>query len=32
VALHAVNEVEELTSGLSRRIWQKLSVLDSMPV
>lgn len=32
VALAAVNEVEELTTGLSRKIWQKLSVLYSMPV
>lgn len=27
VALQAVNEVEELTTGLSRKIWQKLMVL-----
>ncbi len=32
VALQAVNEVEELTTGLSRKIWQKLSVLYAMPV
>jgi hypothetical protein len=31
VALDAVNEVEQLTTGLSRKIWQKLTVLYSMP-
>ena len=31
VALQAVNEVEELTTGLSRKIWQKLTVLYAMP-
>jgi hypothetical protein len=31
VALQAVNEVEALTTGLSRKIWQKLSILYSMP-
>jgi len=31
VALDAVNEVEELSTGLSRKIWQKLTVLYSMP-
>ncbi len=31
VALGAVNEVEQLTTGLSRKIWQKLTVLYSMP-
>ena len=30
VALQAVNEVESLTTGLSRKIWQKLSILYSM--
>ena len=30
VALQAVNEVEALTTGLSRKIWQKLSILYSM--
>jgi hypothetical protein len=30
VALQAVNEVEELTTGLSRKIWQKLMVLYSV--
>jgi hypothetical protein len=30
VALQAVNEVEDLTTGLSRKIWQKLMVLYSM--
>jgi hypothetical protein len=30
VALQAVNEVEDLTTGLSRKIWQKLSVLYAM--
>ncbi|HYH85137.1 MAG TPA: hypothetical protein VEX60_06615 [Pyrinomonadaceae bacterium] len=29
VALAAVNEVEELTTGLSRKIWQKIMTLDS---
>jgi hypothetical protein len=31
VALDAVNEVEQLTTGLSRKIWQKLTVLYAMP-
>ena len=31
VALQAVNEVEELTTGLSRKIWQKLPVLYTVP-
>ena len=30
VALQAVNEVEGLTTGLSRKIWQKLTILYSM--
>ena len=30
VALQAVNEVEALTTGLSRKIWQKLSILYAM--
>jgi len=30
VALQAVNEVEDLTTGLSRKIWQKLAVLYAM--
>ncbi|PIE87110.1 MAG: hypothetical protein CSA03_02555 [Bacteroidetes bacterium] len=30
VIVHAVNEVEELTSGLSRKIYQKLMILDRM--
>jgi hypothetical protein len=30
VALSAVNEVEDLTTGLSRKIWQKLMILYSM--
>ena len=29
VALAAVNEVEELTSGLSRKIWQKITIINS---
>jgi hypothetical protein len=29
VALQAVNEVEDLTTGLSRKIWQKLMILYS---
>jgi hypothetical protein len=31
VALSAVNEIEELTTGLSRKIWQKLTVLYAVP-
>lgn len=30
VVLTAVNEIEELTNGLSRKIWQKLTLLDQM--
>jgi hypothetical protein len=30
VALSAVNEVEDLTTGLSRKIWQKLMILYSI--
>jgi hypothetical protein len=30
VALQAVNEVEDLTTGLSRKIWQKLTILYAM--
>jgi hypothetical protein len=30
VALQAVNEVEDLTTGLSRKIWQKLMVLYTL--
>lgn len=30
VALQAVNEVEDLTTGLSRKIWQKLTILYSI--
>jgi hypothetical protein len=29
VALAAVNEVEELTTGLSRKIWQKIIIINS---
>jgi hypothetical protein len=29
VALNAVNEVEVLTSGLSHKIWQKITILNS---
>jgi hypothetical protein len=29
VALAAVNEVEDLTSGLSRKIWQKIMILNT---
>ena len=28
--LTAVNEIEELTSGLSRKIWQKIIILDRL--
>ena len=31
VALAAVNEVEELTTGLSRKIWQKIMILNAFP-
>lgn len=31
VALGAVNEVEELTTGLSRKIWQKIMIVNSDP-
>ena len=31
VALAAVNEVEALTTGLSRKIWQKIMILNSGP-
>jgi len=30
VTLSAVNEVEDLTSGLSRKVWQKIMILDRM--
>jgi hypothetical protein len=30
VALQAVNDVEDLTTGLSRKIWQKLTILYSI--
>jgi len=30
VALSAVNEIEDLTTGLSRKIWQKIMILHSM--
>lgn len=30
VALAAVNEVEELTTGLSRKIWQKIIILNAI--
>jgi CheY-specific phosphatase CheX len=30
VALSAVNEVENLTTGLSRKIWQKLMIVFAM--
>ncbi len=29
VALAAVNEVEDLTTGLSRKIWQKIMILNA---
>jgi len=31
VALAAVNEVEDLTTGLSRKIWQKIMILQNEP-
>ena len=30
VALAAVNEIENLTTGLSRKIWQKIMILYAM--
>lgn len=30
VVIEAVNDIEELGSNLSRRIWQKISIIDSM--
>jgi hypothetical protein len=30
VVLQAVDEVEELTTGLSRKVWQKIAILDQM--
>jgi hypothetical protein len=30
VALAAVNDVEQLTTGLSRKIWQKIIILDAL--
>jgi hypothetical protein len=30
VVLTAVNDIEELTNGLARKIWQKLTLLDQM--
>jgi hypothetical protein len=32
VALAAVNEVEDLTTGLSRKIWQKIMIINSDPI
>ncbi len=32
VVLASVNEIEMLTSGLSRKIWQKLMILHSLPL
>ncbi len=32
VTVSAVNDLEDLTSGLSRKIWQKIMILDRMPV
>ncbi len=29
VALAAVNDVEQLTNGLSRKIWQKISIVNA---
>jgi hypothetical protein len=31
VAMDAVNDIESLTTGLSRKIWQKITLLD-MPL
>ena len=32
VAMDAVNDIESLTTGLSRKIWQKITLLDmSLP-
>ncbi len=32
ITISAVNEIESLTSGLSRKIWQKITVLNSRPL
>jgi hypothetical protein len=32
VALAAVNDVEQLTTGLSRKIWQKIMILNAVLV
>jgi hypothetical protein len=32
VAIGAVNEIEDLTTGLARKIWQKMIVLHGAPV
>ena len=29
VVLQAVNEVESLTNGLSRKVWQKITILEA---
>ena len=31
VVLQAVNEIEDLTNGLSRKIWQKITLLERVP-
>jgi len=31
VLLDAVDDVEDLTSGLARKIWQKISILENLP-
>jgi len=31
-ALAAVNEVESLTTGLSRKIWQKIMILNTIEI
>ena len=32
VALAAVNEIETLTTGLSRKIWQKITILKNVEI
>lgn len=31
VVLDAVNDIESLTTGLSRKVWQKIAILDTAP-
>jgi hypothetical protein len=31
VVIDAVNEIENLTANFSRKIWQKISIIESLP-